>query len=195
MTNGRIHAGRALLTTLAGLCLGAGTALAEQLPYRVAFAYVPGIEDIQAGKYDAAIERLERRRQQDVDPVEDELATLCGVYVISRRYREAREACEQAVRREGGAAAWNNRGVLRAHFGDVEGAMRDFARVRIPEKDLEAHIETLKLGSVPLMATANMQLAERMQDMRRDARHVVGARALRGADVEDILAPEDDRAN
>ena len=179
------------IVATAVLLLAVPAAGAQSLDYRVAFAEVPGIEDIDAGRYDKAIRRLEKRRADPgVAPLEDELATLCGTYIISGRWRDAGDVCDRAVEADRSHIAYNNRGVLRAQMGDIEGALRDFSRLRVPDEAMAAYVEALKRDNVRLIATNNFELTRALQARRQaESRRASGARALRGADIE---VPEPD---
>lgn len=174
------------IVAIAVLLLAAQAMNAQSLDYRVAFAEVPGIEDIDAGRYDRAIKRLEKRRADpDVAALEDELATLCGTYIISGRWRDAGDVCDRAVEADRSHIAYNNRGVLRAQMGDIEGALRDFARLRVPDEAMAAYIDALKRDNVRLIATNNFELTRALQARRQaESRRSSGVQALRGADIE-----------
>jgi hypothetical protein len=168
------------------ITLLAGTTLADGINFRVAFASVPGIDEIEAGKYDAAIEILERDRSgPGSDSLPDVLTTLCAAYIVNRQLDEARPVCEAAVRAEESDAAFNNRGVLRAYTGDMDGAMRDFARVRVPSGEVNAYVEYLKQASPRLMATNNLETL-RVARARKNGRADTSSLSMPGAGVEDL---------
>jgi len=166
--------------------LASGAAAAEQLPFRVAFADVPGLELIQAGRHDEAIGFIESRLSAERAPAgRDSIATLCGAYVLSGRFREALPVCDRAVAEDASDVAFNNRGVLRAHLGDVEGALADFRRVHVPDAEMTAFLARLREGSVRLMATDNLALAQELR-AKRGSREDSPVHALRGAEIESL---------
>jgi len=163
-----------------------GAAFAETLSFRVAFADVPGLELIQAGRHDEAIDFIESRlAAEQAHGERDAIATLCGAYVIVGRLREALPVCDRAVAEDASDVAFNNRGVLRAHLGDVEGALDDFRRAHVPHAEMAAFLARLRKGSVRLMATDNLALAEELRAKRTDRYHPT-AHALRGAEIEPL---------
>lgn len=159
---------------------------ASQLDFRVGFAEVPGIEEIEAGRFREAIEILENRRgDPDVQYIEEELTTLCGVYVIAGELRKARKVCDEAVEKDQTDAAWNNRGVLRIHSGDTAGALRDFSKVRVPPIEYDGYIADLMRRNPRLMASSNFELAEKIRGQGM-AGNEGRSFDVRGASVEAI---------
>jgi len=75
--------------------------------------------------------------------------------------------------------------VLRAHLGDVEGALADFRRVHVPDAEMTAFLARLREGSVRLMATDNLALAQELR-AKRGSREDSPVHALRGAEIESL---------
>ncbi len=114
---------------------------AELYDFKVVYAEVPGTEEIRAGNHDAAIKILESRAKDANNYyVADELSTLCALYVVIGKLAAARNTCHVAVETDQSHAAYNNRGVLRAHLGDVAGAMEDFERARVLPENQQGYI-------------------------------------------------------
>jgi hypothetical protein len=171
---------------VAAAVLFPGLSQAQVSGFRVTYAVVPGIEGIESGRYDEVIKYIEsRRKQREVEPLKDELATLCAAYILDKRLARARTACDEAVRKEGTDAAYNNRGVFRASVGDQDGALSDFAEVRIPPGDLQTFIEELKLSHPRLVASKNFDLIQQVR-AKRTAQAAGRTLAVRGARVEDL---------
>lgn len=159
---------------------------ASQLDFRVGFAEVPGIEEIEAGRYREAIEILENRRDDpDVQYIKEELTTLCGVYIVARELQKARKVCDEAVEKDRTDAAWNNRGVLRIHSGNTAGALRDFSKVRVPPIEYDGYIADLLRRNPRLMASSNYELVEKIRGEGMDGRKSQSF-DVRGASVEAI---------
>ncbi len=159
---------------------------ASQLDFRVGFAEVPGIEEIEAGRFREAIEILEnRRRDPDVQYIEEELTTLCGVYIVAGELRKARTVCDEAVEKDRTDAAWNNRGVLRIYSGNTAGALRDFSKVRVPPIEYDGYIADLLRRNPRLMASSNYELVEKIRGQGKDGRRSQSF-DVRGASVESI---------
>lgn len=161
-------------------------ATASQFDFRVGFAEVPGIEEIEAGRFREAIEILEnRRRDPDAQYIEEELTTLCGVYIVAGELRKARKVCDEAVEKDRTDAAWNNRGVLRIHSGDTAGALSDFSKVRVPPIEYDGYIADLMRRNPRLMASSNYELVEKIRG-KGMAGHEGRSFDVRGASVETI---------
>jgi len=159
---------------------------AETYNFKVVYANVSGIAEIRAGNHDAAIEILEgRAKDTDAYHVPDELATLCALYIMKGRLSAASVTCHDAVETDGSDAAYNNRGVFRAHLGDTAGAMEDFARVRILADNRQRYIEELMRGDARLVASGNYAVATKYSETHvRPMQALV--RRVRGASVEDL---------
>lgn len=161
---------------------------AETFDFKVVYAEVPGINEIFAGNNDAAIKILEARAE---DPnkyyMPDELATLCGLYVVSGKLAAARKICDSAVETDRSHTAYNNRGVLRVHLGNSAGAMEDFARVRVLPANKQHYIEDLKRRDPRLIATGNYAVAKKLSAKRGGSQPWQAlANSVRGASVEEL---------
>ncbi len=133
---------------------------AEIYDFKVVYAEVPGTEEIRAGNHDAAIEILESRAEDASNYYfANELATLCALYVVNGKLAAAHETCHVAVETDQSDAAYNNRGVLRAHLGDVAGAMEDFERARVLPDNQQRYVEELMKGDARLIASSNYAVA------------------------------------
>lgn len=179
------------IRTSAGLAAVAMFALsspsrAETFEFKVTYAQVPGIEKILAGDFLAAIAGLERRVQDPDDRYfPDELSTLCALYIVTGQLEAGRKTCQAAVEIDRSDAAYNNRGVFRAHSGDAEGALRDFRRVRVAPGGEESYVEELKRRNARLMASRNFDVAMRYIERRKN-RQKTKAGVVSAADVEDM---------
>lgn len=146
-----------------------GTGFAEKLEFRVAMENLPGVSDVLSGKFDTGIRKLENLlRDEDSLRRGEVLATLCGVYVLATDYDRAEATCERAVEERGDDMAYNNRGVLRVHRGDMQGAARDFEMARPPSVD--EHLERIWSTNPGLIAVGNTEklgyLEVRLSDRR-----------------------------
>ena len=85
---------------------------------------------LDKGKYEVAIERLERRVSHDNPSIDIQLTNLCTAYVATRQLEKAEDVCDRAVEANGDyvGTAYNSRGVLKALQGDYVAAMVDFDR-------------------------------------------------------------------
>ena len=159
---------------------------AETYNFKVVYANVPGTEEIRTGNHEAAIEILESRAQDaDNHYVADELATLCALYIVKGKLAVARKTCHVAVETDQSHAAYNNRGVLRAHLGDVAGAMGDFERARVLPDNQKRYIEELIGGDARLIASSNYAVATDYTERRSHLGQSLVSR-VRGASVEDL---------
>ncbi len=161
---------------------------AESYNFKVAFADVPGSEEIRIGNYGAAIEILEKRADDATNQyLHNELATLCALYVVKGNLVAARRTCHNAVETDQSDAAYNNRGVFRAHVGDAAGAALDFEHSRILPDDQQRYIENIMKGDERMIASGNYA-----EVLRFAARHVQPesmqalVNSVRGASVEDL---------
>lgn len=174
------------LLPLAALALS-GLSPAETFEFKVVYAEVPGIEKILAGDFDSAIARLEKRAgNSGARYVPDELSTLCALYVVTGRLDDGQDTCQAAVEVDRSDAAFNNRGVYRAHSGDTEGALEDFRRVRVAPENEILYIEELKRRNARLMASRNFDVAIRYIERRKN-RQKRKARITSTARVEDLI--------
>jgi len=134
------------------------TSRADVFPFRVGFENVPGVEEVTAGNVREGIEIL----KQELDSGDSDrgyvLATLCGAYIIDSSLAEASQVCAEAVENYPGETAYNNRGVLRAFYGDFDGAREDFDRAR-PER-IDEYLEGLKSRDIGLVAHGNSGLLD-----------------------------------
>ncbi len=80
------------------------------------------------GDYTTAIERLERRVQNENRFSDIQFTNLCTAYIVTRQFDKAAPVCDRAVAANGDyvGTAYNSRGVLRALQGDYFAAMEDF---------------------------------------------------------------------
>ncbi len=159
---------------------------AETYDFKVVYAEVPGAEEIHAGNHDAAIKILESRvKDPDNHYVADELATLCGLYIVKGKLSAASVTCHHAVETDGSDAAYNNRGVFRAHLGDAAGAMKDFERARVLPDNRQRYVEELMRGDARLIASNNYVVVTEYKT-RRNLRRPTLAGRVRGASIEDL---------
>lgn len=130
---------------------------ANHYEFQVAYENVPGFEQIRAGSIKRGIRILEKQLAEEPDNGNaDVLVTLCAAYIVVQAVEKAVETCDRAVDIAASSIAYNNRGVLRTHTGDLRGAKADFAMAR-PE-DVAQHVEHLKAQDVGMMAESNYQL-------------------------------------
>jgi len=102
------------------------SASAQAYEVRAGFPTVPGAAELENGQVTEAIEKLEAQ----VDSAQGDrkasvLTTLCGAYIVAGDFGSATATCEEAVKHNQ-RTAYNNRGVLRALQGDLDGAKQDF---------------------------------------------------------------------
>lgn len=139
--------------------LEAGTARVEM---QIVFEDIPGAEELDAGDLERGISIIEAELKSRNPAYRSELlANLCGAYVLTREIKEARKACDAAVEAEARPSAFNNRGVLRVLVGDLEGARRDFDRVRLD--DVEAYLDEIKRTDPRFMASENLALLDEIE--------------------------------
>ncbi len=99
----------------------------EQYNFRVEFPGGIASEEITAGDHTAAIKVLEAL---DPNGNDGELTTLCGLYIIERQLVTAHSICDAAVATDQSYEAYNNRGVLRVHLKNMQGALIDFNKAK-----------------------------------------------------------------
>lgn len=152
-----------LVIAIAWALPGAHSARAEGINLRVAFEDVFGAKELEDGELDRGITitKSELRRKDSVYRARL-LTNLCGAYVVRRSFAKARETCAKAVDGSGSPAAYNNRGVLRTLTGDLDGARRDFARVR-PD-DFDVYFDRLMRRDARYMATENLTLLDEVEE-------------------------------
>lgn len=178
---------RIVYLTLLALFFLPAASNAQSYDFKVVYAEVPGINEILAGDHEAAIRILEDRARDDTTYyLADELATLCALYVVKGRLKEAGDACNNAVETDGSHTAYNNRGVLRVHLGDREGAIQDFERARIRPQHQKRYVEELMMRDARLIATSNYAVAKKMASSKREQPWQSLANSIRGASVEDL---------
>lgn len=91
--------------------------------------YVSGKEEVDTGKYEAGIAKLEKKLTKALPHSlkTPALIDLCVAYTIQREIDQATVVCDKAM--ESGwysGLAYNNRGVLQIAKGNYEQAIRDF---------------------------------------------------------------------
>lgn len=162
-----------------------GTAgAAEEYAFRVAFEEVTGVQYLVAGDLAQGIRLLERDLAADKQNHGHVLATLCGAYILRRQLDDAERTCAEAITRFPGETAYNNRGVLRAFQGDLEGARRDFARSS--PANMEAYMEILRTRDVGLVASSNQVLLQQLAARHTSDEIRSSYASVAGAEVETI---------
>ena len=142
---------------LAAAFLVGNQSFADGNNFRVVYADVPGVEQLEAGNIKPGIKILEDQlRKSDKGNSSDIWATLCATYIIELSLDQAERACTIAVETGPTFAALNNRGVLRAYRGDFDGARDDFDRAR--PLQLEAYLQELMSKDVRVVAADNYRL-------------------------------------
>lgn len=178
-----IRAGR--LAPVLAILLSHGVAgAAEEYVFRVAFEDVPGVEHLVAGQLAQGIRLLERDLVAEKPRQGHVLATLCGAYVLRRQLDDAERTCAAAIARLPAETAYNNRGVLRAFQGDLEGARRDFARAS--PANMEAYMEVLRTRDVGLVASSNQSLLQQLSARHTSDEIRPSYASVTGAKVETI---------
>ena len=145
---------------IAGVAI-AGTAEGGSFDFKVALHDTPGVQQISAGKFDDAARILRKELRKAEGELRGEiLVNLCASYVLAGKLDKAAGICDEAVQETNAEPAYNNRGVYRAHAGDLEGAREDFAQVR-PD-DVDAYIANYWVTDAKLMASRNYQLVSEL---------------------------------
>jgi tetratricopeptide (TPR) repeat protein len=157
---------------------------AEKYAFRVVFEEVPGVEHLVAGQLAQGIRLLERDLAAEKPHQGHVLATLCGAYLLRRQLDDAERTCAEAVARFPGETAYNNRGVLRAFQGDLEGARRDFARAS--PANMEAYMEVLRTRDVGLVASSNQSMLQQLSARHTSDEIRSSHASVTGAEVETI---------
>ena len=130
---------------------------AEGSNFRVVYADVPGVEELEVGNVERGIKILEKQLDETGNDNKSEVwATLCASYIIAVALDKAEPACNKAVETGPTYAALNNRGVLRAYNGDFSGAHDDFDRAR--PLQLEAYLAEMMANDVRVVAADNFRL-------------------------------------
>jgi hypothetical protein len=156
-----------VLIVAAALLLG-NPSFAETIQLRVAFQRVPGSEEIEAGNLKVGIQVIEDQLAKiELGSSGEILATLCAAYILNRSLDKAKRACDRAIEIKPTQTAYNNRGVLRAHRGDLIGAREDFERVR--PRQLDVYLEQLWVMDIPLVAEHNFDLVDERLSKRNSA--------------------------
>jgi tetratricopeptide (TPR) repeat protein len=151
--------------------------------FRVVYADVPGVEQLEAGNVERGIEILEEQlKKQQKGDSSDIWATLCATYIVELSLDQAERACTIAVETGPTFAALNNRGVLRAYRGDFDGARDDFDRAR--PLQLEAYLQELMSRDVRVVAADNYRLINIVLT-RRNSESSGTAVARSSAEIED----------
>ncbi len=150
-------------TSIVSLLMFSAATFAERVSLHVAFGNVPGLEELENGRINAAIDLLEARRSGHTLPLRNERSTLCAAYILASRYDNALPVCEEAVQNDDEDIAYNNRGVLRAHLGDYAGALRDFEVIRLSAEEQRAFLEAIRRSHPRTMATANHDVLQKIQ--------------------------------
>ncbi len=172
-----------VLIVAAALLLG-NRSFAETAHLRVAYANVPGLEEIEGGHVQAGIKVLEDQLAQiELERRGDILMTLCGAYIVNGSLDKAKRVCDGAVEINPTKAAYNNRGVFRVYAGNLYGAREDFERVR--PHQIEAYVEELLARHVPLMAADNFDFVNKLL-FKHNAARIVTQGPLTPAAIEDL---------
>ena len=173
------------ISVLVVLLMISGVGYADNFPFRVAFDAVPGVDEIESGDLVSAIEILEAQTNDRRAPMQGSvLATLCGVYIMNASLRKAAEACDEAIAVAPSKLAYNNRGVLRVHSGDLEGARADFDRAR--PTFIDDYLEYLKTKDIGLIADGNSDLLDELHARRTQAK-VNASFTVGSASIEDVV--------
>lgn len=164
------------------LALSGAAGASDRFPFRVALEDVPGVAEITSGDLRKGIELLNRELARDGVAKGPVLATLCGAYIMDSSLDDAEVACAEAVASFPSEAAYNNRGVLRTFRGDLEGAKRDFDRVR--PRRVDEYLEYLKTADAKLIAYANHGLVQELAARHSRAGIESSVAMSRGARIE-----------
>jgi len=179
------YIGMAQTLTVSAVLLFGNPSFAETRTFRVAFMWVPGTEQIEAGNLRAGIKELEDQLAQiELESSGDILTTLCAAYIVNRSLDKAERVCDKAVEINPTESAYNNRGVFRAYTGDLSGAREDFERIR--PRQLEVYLENLWVRDVPLIATGNFDVVDKLLSKRALA-EVDSTVASSAARIENVI--------
>ena len=179
------HIGIAPTLMVSAVLLFGNPSFAETRTFRVAFEWMPGTEQIEAGNLQAGIKELEHQlARTNLESSGDLLATLCAAYIVDSSLDKAMRVCDKAVEINPTWTAYNNRGVFRAHMGNLSGAREDFERVR--PRQLEVYLEELWVKDVPLIATGNFDLVNELLT-ERSAAEIEHSFALSTAEIENLI--------
>jgi len=162
-----------------------GISHAEPLEFRVAMENLPGVDEVQAGQIDLGISILEEQQAVPGSVTwQRTIATLCGVYVLASEYKKAIDTCETAVADAPGETAFNNRGVLRVHSGDLDGALEDFEKAR-PD-DVSKYLQLIRESDPKLIAASNTRALKYLR-VRLDNKRAREPQRMSSATVENVL--------
>jgi tetratricopeptide (TPR) repeat protein len=171
-----------VLTLVAALLAGSQS-FASDNSFRVVYADVPGVKQLEAGNLELGIEILEEQLNEGEQDKRSEVwATLCASYIIALALDKAEPACNKAVETGPTYAALNNRGVFRAYRGDYSGAHDDFDRAR--PLQLDAYLAELMSKDVRVVAADNYRLINIVL-ARRNSGQTSPAVASTTAEIED----------
>lgn len=158
--------------------------VADTFDFRVVYVDVPASEQVRAGDHEQAIRLLRKSTSDPGAPyTPGDLSTSCALYVVHNDFENATRTCDEAVRKDRSNAAFNNRGVLRVHLGDIEGAKADFDRARIREGQWDDDIATLLRGDARLIATGNFEIVTDYAQRLR----AIESRKMAGATIGDVV--------
>lgn len=150
--------------------------LADAFEIRVAFANVPGTDQLESGDIAGGIRILEERQVDRLAPKYiDEMATLCAAYVVNNEFDEAEAPCNFSVRKFRTMISYVNRGALRANLGDFEAARQDFDYARSIEEP--RYLSEDQADYVRQLADHNFSLVNELI-ARRDQPEIEGGLAL-----------------
>jgi hypothetical protein len=162
---------------------------AERFTFQLMFSSVGVDDELAAEDYDAAIKVLEARAlDPNGDYLDNEFATLCALYVITKQYQTAHNTCETAVNTDGSYMAHNNPGVLRVNLNNWNGALEDFGHARIPPEKVQVYVSKMIRNDTRLVAGLNHDEAKRYVELRQpqeNVREMLSDRT-KGADIEDV---------
>lgn len=156
------------------------------LSFRLSFEDLPGVDAVESGDIAAGVAALEAQVADREAPTYGyALATLCGVYVMAKAFGKAVDTCDEAVANGPADTAYNNRGVMRVHLGDLAGARADFNRAR-PE-NMDEYLERIRISDPRLIAESNYDTLDVLKSRKLAAAKAGGSRPVGPAIVEDIL--------
>lgn len=155
---------------------------AESWELRTAMDAVPGTREIESGDVDKSI-RISEVQLPRVSPRKKAavLNNLCIGYILRGDLGKASDYCSKAVeRRSDKTVSHNNRGVLKALQGDIEGAIQDFKKaitsgclgecsngIRVPQ-DLPRPVARRNLARAEFVANALKPLEDDSLNVRAD---------------------------
>lgn len=135
--------------------------VADTFDFRVVYVDGPASAEIRSGNHERAIQIIELGLSEPNTPyTPGELSTLCALYVVQKHFDDATTTCDDAVDIDRSYAAFNNRGVLKVHVRDIDGARADFDRARIHDEHRENYIATLLKGDARIIASDNFEIVD-----------------------------------